>query len=244
MAKTNSEPTEPTNTGQTENERPPTYQDANVPGLSAKPTTHRFVRHGRLHPKILVVCNDVERFSFRLDHSNSNAFTIHPGASTDSPPLARLTFSSSHNSFRIAFGDASGLSAVEVRAKIGYPHPKTFEFSSPPSIDEHRGGEWKHRSGWLRNKIMVDASQNLPVVYELYRGQRHLHCATMTIRGKSVVKSSISWHIEPASELEQAFVLLSAIGVAVKLAKGVQASRSEAREFFGLSFGGVFFGSG
>lgn len=215
--------------------------EVNDPGSIAARTVYRFVRKGRLKPKISVLCNDNERFCFQADESDKDKVCIHPGASTDMPAFGHLTFSTSFSSFGIAFAADSEVSKTDVKAKAGYPHPKTFSFSIPSSIGGG-DGEWRHRKGWLRNKINM--SESLPVIYDLYQGPHNAHVATLTVRKKSIADTTISWTSEPRSELEQAFVVLSGIGVAVRLGKGLQASGREARDFFGLSMGNVFFTAG
>ncbi|KAM0708490.1 hypothetical protein Q7P35_005142 [Cladosporium inversicolor] len=197
---------------------PPQYAEA---ASSTSPITHNFVRRNLFSSKVLVQSAGVDRYCFAA--GKDARVWIHAGASTDNPPLGYLTFPASHNAFRLYFGageqgkagpggmDENGFAFSDVKARVGYPHSGSFSFKGATSgrIKEY---EWVNR----------DPSHDVsPVHYDLsvsgLAGGEAL--ATLTVSRKGKGKTSVQWRKAPENELEQAFLILSAIGVITRLSK-------------------------
>lgn len=190
--------------------QPPGYAEATAPSSLAS-TTHTFVRSSRLRSKVLVQKDGVARYCFTA--SKDSRVWIHAGTSTDNPPLGFLTFPETHNAFRIHFGEeGSGFS--DARARIGYPHPKTFTFKSVKIVsDRAREFVWTHREGSLQD--------GPPVRYVLTADNGGIEevVAVLTAEKKGREGTALRWVKEPGSEVEQAFLVASAIGVLTRMSK-------------------------
>ena len=197
---------------------PPQYAEA---ASSTSPITHQLVRRNLFSSKVFVQSAGVDRYCFAA--GKDARVWIHAGASTDNPPLGYLTFPTSHNAFRLYFGageagkagpggmDENGFAFSDVKARIGYPHPGSFAFKGATSgrVKEY---EWMNR----------DPSHDVwPVHYDLsvsgLAGGEPL--ATLTVSRKGKGKTSVQWRKAPENELEQAFLILSAVGVITRLSK-------------------------
>lgn len=198
---------------------PPAYAEAYAEATSSSnPTTHHFARRNRFSSKVFVQSEGVDRYCF-APGKNASVW-IYAGASTDNSPLGYLTFPSSHNAFRLYFAaggqgrpgpsgmDANGFAFSDVKARVGSPHPSSFSFKGTTS-ERVREYEWVNRN----------PSQDIaPVQYDLsVSGIETL--ATLTVSKKGKGKTTVQWRRAPESELEQAFLILSAVGVITRLSK-------------------------
>lgn len=196
-------------------EPPPNYSEA---ASTSSPTTHHFSRHHAWSAKVFVESAGVDRYCFAP--GKGAQVWIYAGASTKNRPLGYLTFPASHNAFRLYFGagaegepgpsgvDANGYAFSDVKARVGYPHASSFAFKSAAS---GRLREYE----WVNRNPSQDAS---PVVYDLkVSGMDTL--ATLTVNRKGRGKTNVKWLKAPDSELEQAILILSAIGVITRLSK-------------------------
>lgn len=104
--------------------------------------------------------------------------------------------------------DANGFAFSDVKARVGSPHPSSFSFKGTTS-ERVREYEWVNRS----------PSQDVaPVQYDLFvSGIETL--ATLTVSKKGKGKTTMQWRRAPESELEQALLILSAVGVITRLSK-------------------------
>lgn len=197
---------------------PPNYA---VAASSSEPVTHHFVRRNLFSSKVFVQSSGVDRYCFAAG-KNARVW-IYAGASTDNPPLGYLTFPTSHNAVRLYFGageqgkagpggmDENGFAFSDVKARVGYPHPGSFAFKGTTS---GRVREYE----WINRNPSSDVS---PVHYDLsvsgFAGVEAL--ATLTVSRKGKGKTFVQWRKAPENELEQAFLILSAIGVITRLSK-------------------------
>lgn len=195
---------------------PPHYQTA---ASNTLPTTHHFHRASRFSSKIDIHCTTgIIRYTFAPDTDSNPRVWIYAGASTSNPALGYLTFPKSHNAFRLNFAshpdpdlskEESIFAFTDVRARVGYPHPSTFAFKSSLSGREYV---------WTNRRPSEDVT---PVQYDLssiqdYSSQR---IATLTVDKKSQGGTRIAWAVVVRSELEQAFLVLSAVGVITRLSR-------------------------
>ena len=117
---------------------------------------------------------------------------------------------------RIEGIDDEGFVLSDVKARVGVPHVSTFTFKSSVAVsDRIREYEWS-------NKTPTGSSG--PVRYVLsassIMGWEELATLVVTSRkGKGKDGTSLRWRKAPESELEQAFLILSAIGVITRLSK-------------------------
>lgn len=197
---------------------PPLYAEA---ASSSDPVTHHFVRRNLFSSKVFVQSEGVDRYCFAA--GKKARVWIYAGASTDNTPLGYLTFPKSHNAVRLYFGageqgkagpggmDENGFAFSDVKARVGYPHPGSFSFKGTTS-GHVREYEWLNR----------DPSHDVaPVHYDLsvFGAAGVEALATLTVGRKGKGKTSVQWHKAPENELEQAFLILSAIGVVTRLSK-------------------------
>jgi hypothetical protein len=220
---------------------PPPYKTA-TSTLPSRTTTHIFTRRHLWTSKVQVSTSGVARYTFTP--GPKNAVWLHAGASASTKALGYLMFPVSHNAFRLYFrgpggGAADGAAAAggggvriegideegfvlsDVKARIGVPHVSTFTFKSSIAISPKiREYEWS-------NKTPQNSSSSVPVRYVLSvsgsTGWEELATLVVTSRkGKGKDGTSLRWRKAPESELEQAFLILSAIGVVTRLStKGV-----------------------
>ncbi|KAM0718553.1 hypothetical protein Q7P37_005623 [Cladosporium fusiforme] len=188
---------------------PPTYSEA---ASSSNPVVHDFIRRHSWSSSVFVQSDGVDRYCF--SPGKDSQIWIYAGASTKNTPLGYLTFPFSHNAFRLYFGageegkpgpsgsDANGFAFSDVKARIGYPHPSNFSFKSDLS-GYMRDYEWKNRS---------PSEDVTPVVYDLSASSVE-PIATLTVNKKGKGATSVKWLASPKTELEQAIVIMSAIGV-------------------------------
>ena len=197
---------------------PPQYAEA---ASSTCPVTHNFHRRNLWSSKVFVQSAGVDRYCFAA--GKDARVWIHAGASTHNPPLGYLTFPASHNAFRLYFGageqgragpggmDENGFAFSDVKARVGYPHPGSFSFKGATSgrVKEY---EWANRD---------PAHDVAPVHYDLSvsgaTGAEAL--ATLTVGRKGKGKTFMQWRKAPENELEQAILILSAIGVITRLTR-------------------------
>jgi hypothetical protein len=200
---------------------PPEYAEA------AAPTTwtaivHNFIRHSRWNKKVHIRAAGVDRYTLAPAKKEARLW-VHAGASTDNAPLGFLDFPSSHNAFRLNFhnsntntntndqGSPSGaknFDFTDVKSRIGHPHSGSFSFKTAISGTQ-REYEWKNTSQGREAKE--------PVVYELSAGALRQRTATLTVYKKGKGATGIRWCFLPATELEQALLVLSAAGVIFRL---------------------------
>jgi hypothetical protein len=114
--------------------------------------------------------------------------------------------------------DDQGFVLSDVRARVGVPHVSTFTFKSSIAISSKiREYEWS-------NKTPPGSSSSVPIRYVLSvsgsTGWEELATLVVTSRkGKGKDGTGLRWRKAPESELEQAFLILSAIGVVTRLSK-------------------------
>lgn len=213
-----SAPSNPTDQQAISHDSPPNYT---IAASSSEPVTHHFVRRNRWSSKVYVQSGGVDRYCF-APGKNARVW-IYAGASTSNTSLGYLTFPTSHNAVRLYFGageegkagpsgmDENGLAFSDVKARVGYPHPSSFSFRGTTS-DRVREYEWVNR----------DPSRDVaPVHYDLsVSGPLGIEAlATLSISRKGNGKTFMQWRKAPENELEQAFLILSAIGVITRLSK-------------------------
>ncbi|KAG9517676.1 hypothetical protein KCV07_g6019, partial [Aureobasidium melanogenum] len=208
----------------------PTYSDAAL-NTNIRPV-YNFVRASLISSKLLVRSNNIDRYCFVNDsRGSSSKVWIHAGASKTNKALGCLSFPEAHNTFRIhcamvshggdadetiiGLDDKNFLSAplVDVVAGIGYPHPKTFALKIPRGLD-FRAKElvWTYREG--------DITGPTPARYDLRdrnTGDALIASLTSTKEGKK--RTAVQWFINPESELEQAVLIMSCIGIVTRLSR-------------------------
>ncbi|KAK6003425.1 hypothetical protein QM012_009196 [Aureobasidium pullulans] len=207
----------------------PAYSDAAL-NTNARPV-YNFVPASLISSKLLVRSNNVDRYCFVTDHGSNSKVWIHAGASKSNKALGCLSFPEAHNTFRIhcamvnhggdagesiiGLDDKNFLSAplVDVVAGIGYPHPKTFALKIPRGLD-FRSKElvWTYREG--------DITGPTPARYDLRdrnTGDALIASLTTTKEGKK--RTAVQWFVHPESELEQAVLIMSCIGIVTRLSR-------------------------
>lgn len=207
----------------------PTYSDAAL-HTNTRPV-YTFVRASLISSKLLVRSDNIDRYCFVTDHGSDSKVWIHAGASKSNKALGCLSFPEAHNTFRIhcaivnqgvdtdetiiGLDDKNFLSAplVDVVAGIGYPHPKTFALKIPRGLD-FRSKElvWTYREG--------DITGPTAARYDLRdrsSGDSLIASLTTTKEGKK--RTAVQWFINPESELEQAVLIMSCIGIVTRLSR-------------------------
>ncbi|CAD0098262.1 unnamed protein product [Aureobasidium mustum] len=207
----------------------PAYSDAAL-NTNDRPV-YNFVRASLISSKLLVRSNNIDRYCFVTDHGSDSKVWIHAGASKSNKALGCLSFPEAHNTFRIhcaivnqggdsdvkiiGLDDKNFLSAplVDVVAGIGYPHPKTFTLKVPKGLDfRSKDLIWTYREG--------DITGPTPARYDLRdhsTGGALIASLTTTKEGKK--RTAVQWFINPESELEQAVLIMSCIGIVTRLSR-------------------------
>ncbi|KAI5240673.1 hypothetical protein E4T43_05914 [Aureobasidium subglaciale] len=207
----------------------PTYSDAAL-DTNSRPV-YNFVRASIVSSKLLVRSNEIDKYCFATDRSSESKVWIHAGASKSNKALGCLSFPEAHNTFRIhcaiviegATGDESiigldnkkFLSAplVDVVAGIGYPHPRTFTLKVPKGLDfRTKQFVWTYQGG--------DITGPTPARYDLRdysAGGALIASLTTTKEGKK--QTAVRWLINAESELEQAVLIMSCIGIVTRLSR-------------------------
>lgn len=196
----------------------PTYTTA----TSTTPTTHHLIRPSVLSSRVNIRCpSGIDRYTFAPDSSSQKRIWIHAGASTRNAALGYLTFPETHNAFRLTFipdptdqhkeaaqQQQPTLSLTNVKARIGYPHPSSFSFKSSLT---------GRRYTWTNLNPTREAA---PVQYDLSIEDGHARrIARLTVDKKSRGGTTVIWSEAVESELEQALLLLSGVGVITRLSR-------------------------
>lgn len=185
------------------NAKPPEYTEA----ASASVEVHHFVRHSRWSSKVYIQADGINRYCFAPDKKEARVW-IYAGASTENKALGFLDFPKQHNAFRLNFSiDSSDkYDFTDVKSRIGHPHSGSFSLKTTIS-GRMRDYQWVNRSPGREVK---------PVVYDLIvGGLQKMAVLTVNKKGKGV--TTIHWVVHPDTELEQALLVLSAVGVIVRL---------------------------
>ncbi|THV83064.1 hypothetical protein D6D29_04163 [Aureobasidium pullulans] len=206
----------------------PSYSEA---ASNTSASIYNFVRPSLLSSRLSVRCNDIDRYCFVSDHASDSKVWIHAGASKSNKALGCISFALAHNTFRIhcaivneagsgnetitGLDDKNFLSAplIDVVAGIGYPHPKTFTLKVPKGLDFHaKELVWNYQGG--------DITGPTPARYDLRdhsSGSTLLASLITTKEGKK--RTAVQWIISPESELEQAVLIMSCIGIVTRLSR-------------------------
>ncbi|KAI4849274.1 hypothetical protein E4T44_03444 [Aureobasidium sp. EXF-8845] len=200
----------------------PAYSDAAL-DTTTRPV-YNFVRASLISSKLLVRSNDIDRYCFVTDHASDSKVWIHAGASKSNKALGCLSFPEAHNTFRIhcaivgqgdngeeaiiGLDNKNFLKAplVDVVAGIGYPHPKTFALKVPKGLE-------------FRSKVLIWTYQGGDVTgpTPARTGGALIAILTTTKEGKK--RTAVQWMINAESELEQAVLIMSCIGVVTRLSR-------------------------
>lgn len=115
--------------------------------------------------------------------------------------------------------DDQGFHLSDVKARVGVPHVSRFSFKSSLGVSSRpREFEWT-------NKTPTSSPSSVPVRYVLSvstpAGWEELALLVVpsSRTGKGKDGTTLTWSKAPESELEQAFLVLSAIGVVTRLSK-------------------------
>lgn len=120
--------------------------------------------------------------------------------------------------------DDQGFHLSDVKARVGVPHVSKFSFKSSPGVSPSSSTRPRREFEWT-NKTPPSSPSSVPVRYVLSvstpAGWEELALLVVpsSRTGKGKDGTTLTWSQAPESELEQAFLVLSAIGVVTRLSK-------------------------
>jgi hypothetical protein len=101
---------------------------------------------------------------------------------------------------------------VDVVAGIGFPHPKTFSLRVPRGLGYLSAKQelvWRYQGGDLTGEV--------PARYDLHDCNSLVLASLTTTKEKK--RTVVQWMVDPESELAQAVLIMSAIGIVTRLSR-------------------------
>ena len=125
-----------------------------------------------------------------------------------SSSLGTLEFASTYNSFQIHVERPNAaVQHIQVRARVGYPHPSSYSFTLPPTaMSKPRRVAWTAfgpRSGSVGYHLREEGTNTLIASWNLCSQQKH--------------QAVLRWHVDPGAEVLETAVVLSFIGCLARL---------------------------
>lgn len=187
-----------------DDDRSSTYQTPRI----ERPIYHFYKGNG-LTSKARVSSRDGRDFYLDADvhQSKDSTIDLHAGKNTKGDPIGTITFPLTHNNFNMHLPNPSNSSTnpllmVQARARVGHPHPNTYNVKLPAtSLSQAREVSWTLSSG----------NTSKAVSYKLCDDIGRL-IATWSLVSNQKYQAVLRWHVDPPSELEETIVLLSFIG--------------------------------
>lgn len=135
----------------------------------------------------------------RTKHSHIQFFD---GKNTNAPPLGTLEFPHTYNNFQIRIGPSASQQLIQVRARVGHPHPSSYSFtlpatktSSPQTVAWTKFDPQSNRTGY---HLRAEGTNALLASWYLVSNQKH--------------QAVLRWHAEPHDEVIETVIVLSFIG--------------------------------
>lgn len=205
---------------------PPTYQDSilstqdpkvssshsTLPSSSSSkqslPTFHFFRASSLKSKEARLVSTDGREYRLTADIHKSTASTISLYSGTTC--CGSVSFTPGSNNFQImtsgAKGNAAPADLIQVRAKIGVPHPQSYTFTLPSGS-----------AGKSKGKEVVWTKERSSTGYQLQDTTWHTSLATWELVEREKFDAVLEWQEHPRDEREEIVVLLSFIGSMTRL---------------------------
>lgn len=184
---------------------PPTYQDSitSTRVQSALPTFHFFKSSGLKARAARLQSTDGRKYHLTADIHKSTSSTIQLYSDQDGTCLGSVLFTPNSNSFQIMTSGTKGNSApadlIQVRARIGVPHPQAYTFA----LNKARDVMWTRLSS--------------STGYQLKDTTWQTSLATWELVDKEKFGAVLRWQECPRDAREEIVVILSFIGSMTRL---------------------------
>lgn len=171
-----------------------------TPGLE-----HRFYKGNGFSSKASIRSTTDKDFQLLADIHRSKPSTMQlvSGPDAVTTTLGTLTFPHTYNSFQIHIGEQ----LIQVRARVGHPHPSSYLFTLPASdTAPTRSLVWK-----------AFGQTSSSTGYHLYEEGTNVLLASWQLCSKEKYQAVLRWHVAPRDEMMERAVLLSYIGALTRL---------------------------
>ncbi|SMR57667.1 unnamed protein product [Zymoseptoria tritici ST99CH_1A5] len=207
---------------------PPPYSSSLPPVITPKPSStprscreYLFLRGNGLttKPKLrLVDSNTSHVLDASIHRTKPSTIKIHLDASIKSPCLGALIFPATHNDFQIHTADPHHAtssspnpnSLIQVKARIGQPHPATYSFTLPATPSTRA-----RRLVWTMRKSSSPKPVN--VSYTLTEESTNEVLAYWTTVQGEKYSAMLRWYVPAMSDREEMLVMLSFLGCLTRL---------------------------
>lgn len=180
-----------------------------APPSSSTPLEYRFYKGNGLSSKALVQSSSGKEFQLIADVHKTKPSTIQmfAGRGKGAPLLGTLTFPHTYNNFSVSLHQPPGPQFIQVRARVGHPHPTSYNFtlpatktSGPKTVTWTKFEATSNRTGY---HLREEGTNTLIASWYLVPNERH--------------QALLHWHVEPADEEMEVAVVLSFIGTLSRL---------------------------
>lgn len=162
-------------------------------GLSSKATLRSFAG------KEYLLVADIHK-------SKTSTMQMFAGKAMDAAPLGTLAFRHTYNNFQIDLGGHM----IQVRARVGHPHPSSYSFTLPAASSATQAGSrtvvWK-----------AFGPRSNVTGYHLYEEGTNFLIASWQLSPKEKHQAVLRWHVDPGDEMLENAVVLSYIGGLTRL---------------------------
>lgn len=198
---------------------PPNYydraNDEKTVSSESFPEYYYYSSNGPMLNGCLCSSDGVEyKVESNLHRSKDSSITLH---AKDTSRIGSLSFPATHNNFQIHGpahqGNGSPSELLQIRARIGHPHPTSYSFTLPPSsVSPPRKVVWT-KLGDSRPGRPKPSSFGYRLTEEVY----NTPIATFTLTPSKKYQAVLQWHEPPNDENEEVIILLSFIGAMTRL---------------------------
>lgn len=206
-------------------DEPPSYNEAKIPALlpktpEVKPREWLFFRGNGLTSKAQIRSSDgnrVHTLSASISSLRPSTITVHLGSSK-TPALGSLLFPETHNDFQIHTSNPDAapsrpkqISLLQVKARVGNPHPTTYHFTLPATATTP-----PRKTIWTIRRSS-SATKHPTVCYSLTEEITNTPLAFWTTVHGAKHSAILRWHVPPRSEREEFIVMMSFVGCMSRL---------------------------
>lgn len=180
-----------------------------APPSSSTHLEHRFYKGNGMSSKASIQSRDGKEYQLVADIHRTKPSTIQvfAGKGKGAPLLGELTFPHTYNNFSLSLAQQTDPHFIQVRARVGHPHPTSYNFVLPPTkTSGPKSVTWtkfeanSNRTGY---HLREEGSNSLIASWYLVSREKH--------------QALLHWHVEPTDEMMKSAVLLSFIGALSRL---------------------------
>lgn len=179
---------------------------ATRPASEATNLEYRFYKGNGLSSKASLRSSSGAEYRLTADihQSRPSTMQLFDSRVKKSLPLGVLEFSHTHNNFQVRIGLPSGEHLLQVRARVGHPHPTSYSFTLPaPPTSSPQSVIWTKLPSGTGYELTETGTNTLLAIWRLVPNQRH--------------QAVLRWHVLPRDQALETLVLLSFVGALARL---------------------------